>query len=136
MNLLTEFHEDRAINVAPRPYIYSHIGKNAPPLGSHVFQANVTIFVLIHDIIETNHLTKFHEDWTIMHMLTAHDAQRSKSNHKSSPLFVVLRKFPLSNIYILTKFHKDWMKTVTSTVYTNKLLTDTRTTHTEHHTIT
>ncbi|KAH3844772.1 hypothetical protein DPMN_087034 [Dreissena polymorpha] len=30
-------------------------------------------------------------------------------------------------IYILTKFHKDWMKTVTSTVYTNKLLTDTRT---------
>ncbi|KAH3887999.1 hypothetical protein DPMN_012020 [Dreissena polymorpha] len=24
---------------------------------------------------------------------------------------------------ILTKFHKDWMKTVTSTVYTNKLLT-------------
>ncbi|KAH3887564.1 hypothetical protein DPMN_011581 [Dreissena polymorpha] len=46
---------------------------------------------------------------------------------------------------ILTKFHKDWMKTVTSivytrldlktvtsTVYTNKLLTDTRT-HTRTH---
>ncbi|KAH3706616.1 hypothetical protein DPMN_066004 [Dreissena polymorpha] len=30
-------------------------------------------------------------------------------------------------INILTKFHKDWMKTVTSTVYTNKLLTDART---------
>ncbi|KAH3753573.1 hypothetical protein DPMN_188213 [Dreissena polymorpha] len=30
-------------------------------------------------------------------------------------------------INILTKFHKDWIKTVTSTVYTNKLLTDTRT---------
>ncbi|KAH3768704.1 hypothetical protein DPMN_169921, partial [Dreissena polymorpha] len=27
-------------------------------------------------------------------------------------------------INILTKFHKDWMKTVTSTVYANKLLTD------------
>ncbi|KAH3710473.1 hypothetical protein DPMN_069957 [Dreissena polymorpha] len=26
-------------------------------------------------------------------------------------------------INILTKFHKDWMKTVTSTVYINKLLT-------------
>ncbi|KAH3776942.1 hypothetical protein DPMN_178376 [Dreissena polymorpha] len=40
---------------------------------------------------------------------------------------------------ILTKFHKDWMKTVTSTVYTNKLLTDGRThTHTDagHHTVT
>ncbi|KAH3869376.1 hypothetical protein DPMN_032539 [Dreissena polymorpha] len=30
-------------------------------------------------------------------------------------------------INILTKFHKDWMKTVTSTVYTNKLLTDAHT---------
>ncbi|KAH3830392.1 hypothetical protein DPMN_103635 [Dreissena polymorpha] len=29
-------------------------------------------------------------------------------------------------INILTKLHKDWMKTVTSTVYTNKMLTDTR----------
>ncbi|KAH3893535.1 hypothetical protein DPMN_017682 [Dreissena polymorpha] len=27
-------------------------------------------------------------------------------------------------INILTKFYKDWMKTVTSTVYTNKLLAD------------
>ncbi|KAH3717302.1 hypothetical protein DPMN_060085 [Dreissena polymorpha] len=32
INLLTEFHEDRTINVASRV-------KNAPPLGSHVFQA-------------------------------------------------------------------------------------------------
>ncbi|KAH3895149.1 hypothetical protein DPMN_019309 [Dreissena polymorpha] len=38
-----------------------------------------------------------------------------------------------SRINILTKFHKDWMKTVTSTVYTNKLLTDARTqAHTTH----
>ncbi|KAH3872693.1 hypothetical protein DPMN_035913 [Dreissena polymorpha] len=27
------------------------------------FQANITIFELIQDIIETNFLTKFHEDW-------------------------------------------------------------------------
>ncbi|KAH3704463.1 hypothetical protein DPMN_079519 [Dreissena polymorpha] len=68
MNLLTKFHEDQTINVAPRVltrFYYSHIRKNAPPLGSHVFQANVTIFELIQDIIETNLLTKFHEDWTI-----------------------------------------------------------------------
>ncbi|KAH3749360.1 hypothetical protein DPMN_183857 [Dreissena polymorpha] len=43
-------------------------------------------------------------------------------------------------INILTKFHKDWMKTVTSTVYTNKLLTDTRThartTDAGYHTVT
>ncbi|KAH3786714.1 hypothetical protein DPMN_164823 [Dreissena polymorpha] len=58
MNLLTKFHEDRTMNVASRV-------KNAPPLGSHVFQANVTIFELIQDINKTNLLTKFHEDWTI-----------------------------------------------------------------------
>ncbi|KAH3887234.1 hypothetical protein DPMN_011250 [Dreissena polymorpha] len=55
INLLTEFHEDRTINVASRV-------KNAPPLGSNVFQAKVTMFKLVQDIIGTNHLTKFHED--------------------------------------------------------------------------
>ncbi|KAH3877529.1 hypothetical protein DPMN_001402 [Dreissena polymorpha] len=65
VNLLTKFHEDRTINVASRVltrFYYSHIRKNAPPPGSHVFQANITIFELIQDIIETNLLTKFHED--------------------------------------------------------------------------
>ncbi|KAH3792026.1 hypothetical protein DPMN_145515 [Dreissena polymorpha] len=68
MNLLTKFHEDWTINVASRVltrFYYSHIRKNAPPLGSHVFQANITIFELIQDIIVTNLLTNFHEDWTI-----------------------------------------------------------------------
>ncbi|KAH3738688.1 hypothetical protein DPMN_045328 [Dreissena polymorpha] len=68
MNLLTKFHEDRTINVASRVltrFCYSHKRKNAPPLGNHVFQANVTIFEVIQDIIETNLLTKFTADWTI-----------------------------------------------------------------------
>ncbi|KAH3753915.1 hypothetical protein DPMN_188567 [Dreissena polymorpha] len=68
INLLTKFHEDWAINVVSRVltrFYYSHIRKNAPPLGSHVFQANVSIFELIQDIIKTNLLIKFHEDWTI-----------------------------------------------------------------------
>ncbi|KAH3885670.1 hypothetical protein DPMN_009665 [Dreissena polymorpha] len=42
MNLLTKFHKDRTINVPSRVltrFYYSHIRKNAPPLGSHVFQA-------------------------------------------------------------------------------------------------
>ena len=46
-------------------FYQSHIRKNAPPPGSHVFQANVTIFELIKYIIETNLLIKFFEDWTI-----------------------------------------------------------------------
>ncbi|KAH3809901.1 hypothetical protein DPMN_138283 [Dreissena polymorpha] len=77
MNILTNFHEDWTINVAST--------ENAPPLGSHVFQANVTIFEDVQDIIKTNLLTKFHEDWTIhvvsgvltRQMLTSHDVQRT-----------------------------------------------------------
>ncbi|KAH3718333.1 hypothetical protein DPMN_061136 [Dreissena polymorpha] len=98
MNLLTKFHEDWTINVASRVLTrlyYSHIRKNAPPLGSHVFQANFhedrkikvvsrvftrknalppgghvfqstgIIFELVQDIIGMNLLTKFHEDLTI-----------------------------------------------------------------------
>ncbi|KAH3890049.1 hypothetical protein DPMN_014117 [Dreissena polymorpha] len=67
MNLLTRFHEHRKVNVASRVltrFYYSHIMKNAPPLESHFFQANIIIFELIQDIFETNLLTKCHEDWT------------------------------------------------------------------------
>ncbi|KAH3886672.1 hypothetical protein DPMN_010684 [Dreissena polymorpha] len=85
MNCLTEFHDNQTITVASRVltrFYYSHIRKNAPPLGSKVFQANVTIFELIN----------FHEDWTIYvasreltrQMLTPHNPQRTKSDHKSS----------------------------------------------------
>ncbi|KAH3877550.1 hypothetical protein DPMN_001424 [Dreissena polymorpha] len=84
MNLLTKFHKDRTINVASRPY---KIRKNAPPLGSHIFQANA------------NHLTKYHEDWKLKinvaprvltsQMLTAHDGQNAitKAHHEN----IVLR---------------------------------------------
>ncbi|KAH3787962.1 hypothetical protein DPMN_166089 [Dreissena polymorpha] len=72
MNLLTKFHEDGTINVVSRVnkramprWPLASGAKNAWPLGSHVFQANVTIFELIQDINKTNLLTIFHEDWTI-----------------------------------------------------------------------
>ncbi|KAH3769785.1 hypothetical protein DPMN_171061 [Dreissena polymorpha] len=55
-NLVTKFHDDRTINVAP------NIRKNAPPPSGHVFKATETIFELIQDIIGTNLLTKFHKD--------------------------------------------------------------------------
>ncbi|KAH3708116.1 hypothetical protein DPMN_067555 [Dreissena polymorpha] len=51
----TPTNEDWTINVSSRV-------KYAPPLGSHVFQAKVTIFELIQDISETNLLSKFHKD--------------------------------------------------------------------------
>ncbi|KAH3887732.1 hypothetical protein DPMN_011751 [Dreissena polymorpha] len=73
MNFLTKFHEDWTVNVASRVltrFFYSKtaiirgsmgptsmLEKNAPPLGSNFFQANIIIFELIQDIIETNLLT-------------------------------------------------------------------------------
>ncbi|KAH3777654.1 hypothetical protein DPMN_179102 [Dreissena polymorpha] len=84
MNLPTKLYEDRTIFVASR-VLTSHIEKNAPPPGSHVFQANITIFELFQDIIEINLLTEFHEDLTInvasrvltRQMLNTHDSQRT-----------------------------------------------------------
>ncbi|KAH3733185.1 hypothetical protein DPMN_039610 [Dreissena polymorpha] len=135
MNLLTKFHEDQTINVASRV-------KNAPPPGSHVFKANVTIFELIQDIIETNLLTIFHEDWTInvasieknAQPLGSHVFQANTINVASR---VITRKTapppgshvfsPISTIFdlirdinetnVLTKFHDDWAKIVTSRPY-------------------
>ncbi|KAH3861230.1 hypothetical protein DPMN_024157, partial [Dreissena polymorpha] len=99
MNLLTKFYEDQTITVASRVltrFYYSHIRKNAPPLGSHVFQANVTIFELIQYIIETNLLNKFHEDWAInvesreltRQMLTPHNGQRTTDKKRSQKLTI------------------------------------------------
>ncbi|KAH3775896.1 hypothetical protein DPMN_177306 [Dreissena polymorpha] len=87
MNRLTKFHEDQTIHVASRV----HIKKNAPSLGSHVFQANVTIFEFIQDIIETNLLTNFHEDWTInanvdVAQRTTYDGQRTTDKRRSQKL--------------------------------------------------
>ncbi|KAH3769569.1 hypothetical protein DPMN_170842 [Dreissena polymorpha] len=98
MNLLTKFYEEQTINVTSRVltrFYYSHLRKNAPPLGIHFFQANVTNFELIQDIIETNLLTKFHEDWTdnkcglrelTRQMLTLHNGQRTTDKMRSQKL--------------------------------------------------
>ncbi|KAH3844958.1 hypothetical protein DPMN_087225 [Dreissena polymorpha] len=106
MNLLNKFHKDRTINVVSRVltrFNYSHIRKKAPPFGSHVFQAKVTIFVLIQDIIGTNLLSKFHEDRKI-----------NVASRKTAPP-------PGGHIIetnVLTKFHDDWAIIVTSRVNT------------------
>ncbi|KAH3692882.1 hypothetical protein DPMN_193218 [Dreissena polymorpha] len=117
MNLLTQFQEDRTINVAFRV-------KNAPTLGSHVSQANVTIFELIQDIIDTNLLTQFHEDWTInvasrvftrknAPPLGSHVFQANTINVASR---VLTRKTApptdINKTNVLTKFHDDWAKIV------------------------
>ncbi|KAH3778020.1 hypothetical protein DPMN_179473 [Dreissena polymorpha] len=84
--------------------------KNAPPLGSHVFQANVTIFELIQDINKTNLLTIFHEDWTIN--------VASRFLKKPKP-FVNSSKISLEK-NLLIKFYEDRQINVASRVLTRK----------------
>ncbi|KAH3838111.1 hypothetical protein DPMN_111517 [Dreissena polymorpha] len=111
--------------------------KNAPPLGSHVFQANVTIFDLIQDIIETNLLTKFHEDWTInvaSRVLTRFYYSHLRKTapppgghfHDNWAKIVTYRVFtrktaPPPGGHL----HKDWPSNVTSTVFTSFKLNQT-----------
>ncbi|KAH3819753.1 hypothetical protein DPMN_121497 [Dreissena polymorpha] len=99
MNLLTKFHEDRTVNVASKV-------KNAPPLGSHVFQAKVTIFELIQDISGKNLLSKFHEDRKI------NVASRVLTRKNASP---PLRPY-IIGMNLLTKFYEDQTINVASRV--------------------
>ncbi|KAH3865684.1 hypothetical protein DPMN_028726 [Dreissena polymorpha] len=48
-------------------------------------------------------------------------------NYEQTNILTKFHKDWMKTINILTKFHQDWMQTVTSTVYTNKLLMDGRT---------
>ncbi|KAH3865784.1 hypothetical protein DPMN_028827 [Dreissena polymorpha] len=161
-NLLTKFHEDWTMR--PLETIYNHIRKNAPPpgghfhenltknvasrvkntppLGSHVFQANLTIFELIQDIIETNLLTKFHEDWTMRPLETIYNHIRknapppgghfhenltinvaSRENapphkcHVFQPTGVILKLVKdIIGLNLLIKFHEDRTMNVASRV--------------------
>ncbi|KAH3807804.1 hypothetical protein DPMN_136152 [Dreissena polymorpha] len=135
MKLLTKLHGDRTVNVASRVqtrFYYSHIRKNAAPLGSHFFQANIIIFELIQDIIETKLLTKFHEDWTInvasrekCPALGSHTINLASrvltSGHvfkAAKTLFKLIQDIIGTNL--LTKFHDDRKINVTSGVFKKK----------------
>ncbi|KAH3782896.1 hypothetical protein DPMN_160819 [Dreissena polymorpha] len=129
-NLLTKFHEDQKINVASRVLtrknapplaaiseinvasrvknVPAHGGhETAPPLGSHVFQAKVTIFKLIQNIIGTNFLSKFHEDRKInvaSRVLTS----PAPGGHVFQPTGIIFERiYDIIGINLLTKFHED-----------------------------
>ncbi|KAH3750723.1 hypothetical protein DPMN_185254 [Dreissena polymorpha] len=126
MNLLTKFHEDRGVNVVSRVltrFYYSHIRKNAPPLGSHFFQANIIIYELIQDIIETNLLTKFHEDWPInvaSRVLTRFYYSHGGHVFKATKIIFELIQ-DIIGTNLLTKFHDDRKINVVSRVLTRKI---------------
>ncbi|KAH3726732.1 hypothetical protein DPMN_052601 [Dreissena polymorpha] len=105
MNRLTKSHSDRTVNVASRVitrFYYSHIRKNAPPLGSH-----------------TNHLNKFHEDWTIN--VASREKCPTPGGHvfrETQTIFELIQDILGTNL--LTKFHEDRKINVASIVLTMK----------------
>ncbi|KAH3796140.1 hypothetical protein DPMN_149707 [Dreissena polymorpha] len=111
INLLTKFDEDWAINVVSRVLTRLYYRKNAPPLGSHVFQANVTIFALIQDIIETNYLSKFHEDRKINVASRVLTRFYFSNIRKNAP-----PPGDIIGINLLIKFHEDLAINVVSRV--------------------
>ncbi|KAH3723756.1 hypothetical protein DPMN_049550 [Dreissena polymorpha] len=123
MNHLTKFHEDWTINVASRVltrFYYSHVKpykKNAPPLDGHVFQTNVTIFELIQDILKTNLLTIFHQDWT------KNVASRVLKRKMPRPLAAMFFNKQIIESNLLTKFHEDWTINVAPRELTRQMLT-------------
>ncbi|KAH3815892.1 hypothetical protein DPMN_144428 [Dreissena polymorpha] len=110
MNLLTMFHEDWTINVASKL-------KNAPPLGSHVFQAK--IFELLQDINGTNLLSKFHEDRKInvaSRVLTKKNAP-PPGGHVFQPTGIIFKLVQdIIGINLLSMFYEDQTINVASRV--------------------
>ncbi|KAH3827163.1 hypothetical protein DPMN_129092 [Dreissena polymorpha] len=95
-NVLTNFHDNWAKIVTSRVFtrfLYSQIGKTAPPTGGHVFQRTGTTFELNQHIIKTNILTNFELDRDFM------------------------------GTKLLTKFHEDRTRNVASRVFTNQMWT-------------
>ncbi|KAH3771633.1 hypothetical protein DPMN_172959, partial [Dreissena polymorpha] len=137
-NLLSKFREDRKINVASRVLTR----KNAPPPGGHVFQSKGIIFELvqeifgmnlltkkkapplgsyelIQDIVGTNHLSKFHEDWIInvaSRVLTRKNAPPPDGHvfKQTSIIFELVQD--IIRINRLTNFHEDLAINVVSRV--------------------
>ncbi|KAH3785904.1 hypothetical protein DPMN_164000 [Dreissena polymorpha] len=137
-NVLTKFHENWAKNVTSRVFTcfyYIHIEKNAPPTGVHVFSPIWTLFNLVRDSNKTNVLTNFHDDWakkkktapptgghfTCFHYIHIEKNAPPTGVHVFSPIWTIFELVLVINkTNVLTKFHDDWAKIVTSRVFTRK----------------
>ncbi|KAH3836350.1 hypothetical protein DPMN_109720 [Dreissena polymorpha] len=163
-NVLTKFHDDWAKNVSSRLFTcfhYIHVEKTAPSPGGHVFPPIMTIFELVRDIYKidsknvtsrvkmtplqpcflpirtifklnrhiqkTHVLTIFHEDWTknvtsrvitCFHYIHIKKTAPPPGGHVFSPIWIIFELVRYINkTNVLNKFHDDWAKIVTSSVF-------------------
>ncbi|KAH3751690.1 hypothetical protein DPMN_186259 [Dreissena polymorpha] len=125
-NVLTNFHDDWAKSVTSSVFTR----KTAPPTGGHIFHRTKTTFELNQHIIKANILTKFNENWaknvtsrvlTCFHYIHIEKNAPTTGGHVFSPnwtIFELIRDINKTNV--LTNFHDDWAKIVTSRVFTRK----------------
>ncbi|KAH3715161.1 hypothetical protein DPMN_057867 [Dreissena polymorpha] len=113
-NVLSNFHENWAKKVTSTVFTwfqYTHIEKNAPPTGGHVFSPIPTIFKLVRAINKTKVLTNFHDDWA---KIVTSRPKRENCHYihieKNAPPTGGHVFPPISTIFELD----DWAKNVTS----------------------
>ncbi|KAH3709547.1 hypothetical protein DPMN_069011, partial [Dreissena polymorpha] len=108
------FHEDWTVHVTLRV-------KNSLLPGGHVFQPTGTIYQLVHDIIGTNLLTKFHEESDdICGLQTIFGKAPPPGGHvfqQPRTIFELIQYIIRSTV--LSKFHDDWTIYVTFRVLTS-----------------
>ncbi|KAH3887097.1 hypothetical protein DPMN_011112 [Dreissena polymorpha] len=113
-NVLTKFHDDWAKIVTSRVFIRKTAPSPPPPTGSH----------------ETNVLTKFHENlaknvtsrvFTCFHFIHIEKNAPPTGGHVFSPIWTIFELVrDINKTNVLTNFHDDWAKIVTSRVFTRK----------------
>ncbi|KAH3723714.1 hypothetical protein DPMN_049508 [Dreissena polymorpha] len=106
--------------------------KTAPPPGSHVIELTGTIFELNSHIKETNVLTKIHENlaknvtsrvFTCFHYIHIEKNAPPTGGHVFSPIWTIFKLFlDINKTNVLTNFHDDWAKIVTSRVFTSHVI--------------
>ncbi|KAH3895848.1 hypothetical protein DPMN_020015 [Dreissena polymorpha] len=124
---LTGFHDDWAKNVISRvftSFFTIYLEKNAPPTGGHVFSPIWTIFELVRDINKTNVLINFHDDWAkiVTSRVFTRKTAPPPPHHGSHVIQLTGTIFELNShikeTNVLTKFHENWAKNVTSREFT------------------
>ncbi|KAH3867877.1 hypothetical protein DPMN_031014 [Dreissena polymorpha] len=87
--------------------------------GGYGFQQTITIFKLVQDIIGTNLLTKFHDDWTIN--VASRENAKSPGGYVFQPTGIILKIVQdIIGTNLVTMFHEDQAINVASRVLTRK----------------
>ncbi|KAH3857524.1 hypothetical protein DPMN_100133 [Dreissena polymorpha] len=105
-NVLTKFHEDWAKNVSSRLFTcfhYIHIEKSAP--GGHVFSPIMTIFEIVRDIYKIDEKNVTSRVFTSFFFYYIN--RRNKTPWRPY----------INETNVLTKFHDDWAKILTSRLH-------------------